>query len=773
MELSAPGVEVYSTNLTNTYGYKSGTSMACPHVSGVAALAWSYQCGPLLSNSGLRRLLQLNVHDLGAPGRDKYYGFGRTVAFTTVPDEGDIFYVQEFQKTPVTWQNTEEDGIVLEPETERTWQVKDASYGQTIIFNLRRFYYDFAIRTSPTISFVDEAGSVLDTFNISDAEYSFERALAKDLSDPPTSVFYLAMFDQSSSDMWDNRRQSGVLSLSFLIEDAVERLSEDVLRINVGVPFLDKTLKQVICDASASIISKEFSVSIGCWSGSLFTDNDRNGYPDWWVTIRRQEESPYDVGTHRYVGTGPYRVTEFDPTNEKVVLERNQDYWRGWPATNRISYLDKIELDYIPDWVNRREAFKRGQLDFCDVPRAYMYDLLDTYGQPRNFTWPEGPDVPGNASIKTIKNIKPVLGCDAVFFTFNVDPISPFVPEVNGVANPNLFNGVNMRKAFAYAFNHTEYLTDAYYDEAVCQETPQVHGLVPDYYTKATDPPWTYDINYTAAKTELTTAGVWTSGFEVYVVYQTGDEMSRIACEMIKRFFDNFPGTHGTFSSYILNVDPSILPTYFKDNYLPICVMSWQARFADTDDPMRAFMHSQGHCAKYQGYTSSGGWTATGSRTGLTKDELIDLAAKTQDGPQRAQYYADLDDIYLSDVPSFPIAQRTGRVWMKYWVKGWYYNALYPSPYYYKMYKQMASWSDVISHTIGVPDGVVDMRDIGYIASAFVSWAPDPYNEPPYKYPLWAPGAYGCGGCDVYGDRVVDMRDIGFAASHFGYTILP
>jgi serine protease len=57
-------------------GYEawSGTSMATPHVSGVAALVWSANTS--WTNAQIREALQKTALDLGATGRDNSYGYG-------------------------------------------------------------------------------------------------------------------------------------------------------------------------------------------------------------------------------------------------------------------------------------------------------------------------------------------------------------------------------------------------------------------------------------------------------------------------------------------------------------------------------------------------------------------------------------------------------------------------------------------------------------------------------------------------------------------------
>lgn len=56
------------------YSLFDGTSMATPHVSGVAALVWSNVSGR--TNADIRAALQATAEDRGAAGRDNAYGYG-------------------------------------------------------------------------------------------------------------------------------------------------------------------------------------------------------------------------------------------------------------------------------------------------------------------------------------------------------------------------------------------------------------------------------------------------------------------------------------------------------------------------------------------------------------------------------------------------------------------------------------------------------------------------------------------------------------------------
>ncbi|MDI6889275.1 MAG: S8 family serine peptidase [Methanocellales archaeon] len=132
VELSAPGVDILST-YPGGYAYGSGTSMACPHVTGTVALAMiSY---PTYDNVQIRILLQTTADDLGAAGFDTKYGYGLIDADEVAPvfDTEATSMITDLSATAETY-----------PDIDLTWTASTDNVGVD--------HYNVYRNTSATIS---------------------------------------------------------------------------------------------------------------------------------------------------------------------------------------------------------------------------------------------------------------------------------------------------------------------------------------------------------------------------------------------------------------------------------------------------------------------------------------------------------------------------------------------------------------------------------------------------------------------------------------------
>ena len=117
LDVVAPGDGIYST-IPDGYATMSGTSMAAPHVSGLAALIWSQS--PDLSNDQVGDIIRFSAEDLWVPGKDDYFGYGRINAWRALG----------IQVTPSQLIFLADDHSGPLPSTTLVAQVKTRSAGQ-------------------------------------------------------------------------------------------------------------------------------------------------------------------------------------------------------------------------------------------------------------------------------------------------------------------------------------------------------------------------------------------------------------------------------------------------------------------------------------------------------------------------------------------------------------------------------------------------------------------------------------------------------------------
>lgn len=133
VDVAAPGVGILSSVPGNKFKSESGTSMAAPHVSGmIALLKLAY---PGLKPSNVHKYVEKVSVDLGAAGRDNYYGYGfpdmrRAIPKYKVKPKSIKFEEDEIQITKGGKKTLE---VTFVPETSTETRLKWKSSDESIV----------------------------------------------------------------------------------------------------------------------------------------------------------------------------------------------------------------------------------------------------------------------------------------------------------------------------------------------------------------------------------------------------------------------------------------------------------------------------------------------------------------------------------------------------------------------------------------------------------------------------------------------------------------
>lgn len=293
----------------------------------------------------------------------------------------------------------------------------------------------------------------------------------------------------------------------------------------------------------------------------------------------------------------------------------------------------------------------------------------------------------------------------------------------------DLFSDVDARKGFAYSFNYTSYIEEAFYaGEAIQLTCPCPVQL---YYNPAQPG---YSLNSSKAEEHFRTAWggeLWSEGFTITLMYNTGNELQRIAYEMLKANVENL---NPKFHIYVEERPPWMV----WPSPGPVFCIGWFFDVPEPYDFFSAFMYSLWGLAEYQGYNST------------VVDELIEEGKHTLNQTRRREILDELQAIYFNECPSVPLGQHYKRNYQRDWIQGWYYNPAYPGEYFYHL------WKGYLGDT--EPDGDVDIDDLGNV---LLGWPDNPLD--PTQNIAWSVATYGVPwGTDIDHDNYVDTDDLGW-----------
>ncbi|MCK4394526.1 ABC transporter substrate-binding protein [Candidatus Bipolaricaulota bacterium] len=505
----------------------------------------------------------------------------------------------------------------------------------------------------------------VDKLTPEDVEYTYERALIEGDAEGESWMLINALFGEYSIDDLalevtghfiddlvrradsDDEARKDLRKVCEKIQEAIE-VEGNVVVFHLYKPRAD--FLALLAQEGPSfnhIIDKKWAIQQGDWPGTC---------DEWWSWY--EVEPSQSALYNKENGTGPFKVETWDP-GQQITLVADDSYRGGKP---RIGRFTRWEID-CP--AQRTQMILQGTADIAEIPM----DML--------------PQFEGRDEFAVLDKLPLMAMNPVVFFNTDIAKDRDFIGSGKldgGGIPPEFFNDINVRKAFAYAFDYEGYSTGVLHIEGSSAAVGPIPRSLTYYYNPEQE---TYSWERQDAMEYLKKAwdgDLWETGFKFTIPYVKGNERQKAIAEI---FQQNIQELNEKFLIEPKEVSWSEWLEYWSQNKMPLFISGWFADYPDPDNFVRPFMHSNGVYMGSQGRPLSD----------LAKelfDPLIEKALEVQDESERQAIYHRLQQlahdyaiqIYLPQATAVRVVSANFRnlPWNPLLTEFWIYQDTYKEP---------------------------------------------------------------------------------------------
>lgn len=461
-----------------------------------------------------------------------------------------------------------------------------------------------------------------------DVKYSLMRFLLLDREGGPSNLLLYALI--------------GVRSTSELPPEKIFDLADKAISTEGGsvVLRLRKPFAPLmgILANFAHVVSKGYVETGGGWDGGK----------DTWIKHRDPAKEKSALYA-RANGTGPFRLGSWDRAGKRIVLLRNDAYWRK-PAS-----LARVNLIALSNSLERRKRLAEGLVDVAFVERRY----LDQF-----------QGLPG---VVVTDGLPALESQNTVLFNHRIETKeNPWIGsgKLGDGVPPDFFADVEVRKAFAFAFDYDAFIIEGYRSKAI-----QARGPIPAvlFGYNERQKPWPFSPYQSEGAFKRARNGeVWSRGFALSMAYTEGNSERRIACRLLKEGVEKI---NPKFRVECRALPVSKLLDEMRARRLPAFVYRWILDYPDPHNAVEPYLHSRGYFASLLGYSNP------------RADAMIESAAAETDPAKRKALYRELQALAIYDAPAIFTADSYNIVVRRAKVQGWLYHPIQPYGTLYEVIK--------------------------------------------------------------------------------------